>query len=100
MASRKYKAELEVDDERGVVYVHLTNPDDVTLLGLMTPVRLKVMEYWPNHLLPIDGILLKPSYAPFTMLEQTPKPKIDDSVINSLTGLEPGEIKVVEIPQP
>lgn len=58
-----YAAQLDIDDDRGVIYVHLTNPDDITALGMVTPIRLKVMEFFPNHLLPIDGILLKPSYS-------------------------------------
>lgn len=53
---KTYKAELDVDDDRGVIYVHLTDPDDAVLLGLTTPVRIKVMHFHPEYLLPIDII--------------------------------------------
>lgn len=36
----KYPAEIEVDNERGVVYVHLLSPSDVEKIGIVTAIRI------------------------------------------------------------
>ena len=37
---RTYKTETEIDYERGVIYVHLSNPKDVEKQNLITLIRI------------------------------------------------------------
>lgn len=36
----KYRGELEIDSERGVIYFHLTNSEDVQRLNAVTLLRI------------------------------------------------------------
>lgn len=60
MPTRRFPAELEVDDERGVIYVHLRNPADVQIFDTVTAIRIKI---GTDEKLPLDLITPKAHYS-------------------------------------
>lgn len=59
MPTRRFKAEIEVDDERGVVYVHFANAEDVHNFNAMTAIRIKlgVDEQFPLDIVTKQGMM-------------------------------------------
>lgn len=60
MPTRRFNAELEIDDERGVVYVHFRNPVDAQTFNTVTAIRIKI---GTDERIPLDLITPKAHYS-------------------------------------
>lgn len=67
MATTKLPAELEIDHERGVIYVHIANPGDILALGVQTALRISGL---PRPIPQIHDRMLDIGIHPKTHLDE------------------------------